>query len=92
MKRINFIVLAVLAFGFALFAVPLPAQFAYVANRNSDNISAYSINPKTGVLSAVTGSPFATGTNPFSARASPERHVPLCGELWCRHCLGLPYR
>jgi hypothetical protein len=33
----------------------------YAANTGSDNISAFSINPVTGVLTALAGSPFATG-------------------------------
>jgi sugar lactone lactonase YvrE len=33
----------------------------YAANSDSDNISAFSINPATGVLTAVAGSPFPTG-------------------------------
>ena len=72
MKRINFIVLAALAFSWALLAAPLPAQFVYVANRGSDNISAYSLSPKTGVLTALSGSPFANGAAPFSIALHPN--------------------
>jgi DNA-binding beta-propeller fold protein YncE len=38
-------------------------DFLYVANggSNSNNVSAFSINPATGVLTPVAGSPFATG-------------------------------
>ncbi len=72
MKRINFIVLAALALSWTLLAVPLPAQFVYVANLNGPSISAYSLNPKTGVLAAVPGSPFATGANPFSLAPHPS--------------------
>src|SRR5580700_7886131 len=72
MKRINFFVLAALAFSWALLAAPLPAQFVYVANKNSDNISAYSLNPKTGVLTALSGSPFSNGAGPFSLALHPS--------------------
>lgn len=40
--------------------------YAYVANLNSNNISAYTINATTGALTAIAGSPFAAGTQPFS--------------------------
>jgi len=35
--------------------------FLYAANSGSDNVSAFSIDPVTGILTAVPGSPFATG-------------------------------
>jgi 6-phosphogluconolactonase (cycloisomerase 2 family) len=72
MKRINLIGLAALGCSWALLAEPLPAQFVYVANYNGANISAYSLNPKTGVLAAVPGSPFATGTTPASLALHPS--------------------
>jgi hypothetical protein len=36
-------------------------QCLFVANACSDNVSALSIDPQTGALTALTGSPFATG-------------------------------
>lgn len=36
-------------------------DFLYAANVGSNTVSAFSINPATGVLTAVPGSPFATG-------------------------------
>jgi 6-phosphogluconolactonase len=36
-------------------------DFLYVANGGSNTVSAFSINPTTGFLAAVPGSPFATG-------------------------------
>lgn len=53
----------------AVSVAPMPSgQFLYVANANSDTVSGFSINPATGALSAVPGSPFPTGmnSNPFS--------------------------
>jgi 6-phosphogluconolactonase (cycloisomerase 2 family) len=41
-------------------------QFAYVPNAGSNNVSAYAINGTTGALTAMAGSPFATGTGPDS--------------------------
>jgi 6-phosphogluconolactonase len=42
-------------------------KFLYVPNPGSDNVSAYAINANTGALTAVAGSPFATGEAPFFA-------------------------
>src|SRR5260221_9168354 len=36
-------------------------DFLYSGNAGSNNIGAFSINPTTGVLTPVPGSPFATG-------------------------------
>src|SRR5260370_26938732 len=41
-------------------------KFAYVANDNSSNVSAYTIDHTTGALTSVPGSPFAAGSLPFS--------------------------
>jgi DNA-binding beta-propeller fold protein YncE len=50
---------------------PLRAQFAYVANGNGNTVSGYNIDRKTGTLTPVPGSPFATGLNPFSVALDP---------------------
>jgi hypothetical protein len=44
---------------------PSRAQFAYLANADSGNISAYSINSNVS-LTPVPGSPFAAGIEPIS--------------------------
>ena len=44
---------------------PLRAEFAYVANFSSDNISAYRVKAD-GALKQVPGSPFQTGKGPFA--------------------------
>jgi uncharacterized repeat protein (TIGR01451 family) len=46
-------------------------KFAYVANGNSANISAYTINPSTGALTAIAGSPFPAGSTPSSVVVDP---------------------
>jgi YD repeat-containing protein len=46
--------------------VTFAPQFVLVANSGSNNVSAYTINPASGALAAVSGSPFATGTSPMS--------------------------
>ncbi len=43
--------------------------FVYVANAGSDNLSGYSA--AAGVLTALSGSPFAAGTNPLSIAVDP---------------------
>lgn len=42
------------------------------ANNGTNNVSAYTFNPATGVLTAVAGSPFACGTTPFNATFTPD--------------------
>jgi 6-phosphogluconolactonase (cycloisomerase 2 family) len=39
--------------------------FAYVTNRGSNNVSAYTINATSGALTPVAGSPFGAGTEPL---------------------------
>jgi len=48
-----------------ILASPLD-DFLYVANGGSGNVSVFSIDPGTGSLTAVPGSPFATATPPGS--------------------------
>jgi hypothetical protein len=40
---------------------PVYRYYAYVANSESNDVSAYAINAATGALTAVAGSPFAAG-------------------------------
>ena len=53
-----------LALSWSFLAASLHAQFAYVANLNGNTVSGYTIDPTSGVLSAITGSPFPTGLTP----------------------------
>ena len=39
-----------------------PAGFVYVTNLNSGNVSGYRVDATTGVLTAISGSPFAAGS------------------------------
>lgn len=41
-------------------------RFAYVTDAFNNNVAAYSIDSTSGVLTAIPGSPFPTGTAPFS--------------------------
>jgi hypothetical protein len=63
-------VFSTLAIGFVWLATPLRAQFAYVANESSNNVSAYRIGAD-GALTQLSGSPFAAGTMPFSVAVDP---------------------
>ncbi len=60
----------VLAIAIGMFAAPMRAQYVYVANFDSNNVSAYSIGAN-GVLMPVPGSPFAAGINPISVAVDP---------------------
>ena len=49
------------------------AQFAYVANKTDNTISAFLIDGTTGALTPIAGSPFAnTGTSPDSLLVDPS--------------------
>jgi 6-phosphogluconolactonase (cycloisomerase 2 family) len=61
-----------LAIALSLFAAPLRAQFVYVANIGSNNVSGYTINSETGALTTVAGSPFAAGAFPASVAVNPS--------------------
>ena len=47
------------------------APRAYVSNFGDGNVSAYNMNPSTGALSLIAGSPFASGAGPFSVAVDP---------------------
>jgi hypothetical protein len=47
-------------------------KFVYVTNGSSGNVSAYTINPGTGALTPVAGSPFPAGSEPFSVHVDPS--------------------
>ena len=59
-----------LAIAVSLFPAPLHAQFAYVANAGSNNVSAYSIGAD-GALTPVPRSPFEAGSEPVSVAVDP---------------------
>ena len=46
-------------------------EFAYVANRYSNNVSAYAINPSNGALTEVKGSPFAADYGSYAVAIDP---------------------
>jgi DNA-binding beta-propeller fold protein YncE len=65
-------------FAFASHAVGTTPRYAYVTNYNSanlsasSNVSAYTVDSSTGALTAVSGSPFAAGTGPYSVTVDPS--------------------
>ena len=63
-------------------AVEFSSQFVYVANFQSDNLSAYTIDAATGVLTAIPGSPFAAGASPIAVAIDPlNRYVYVANYL-----------
>src|SRR6202047_2769106 len=52
-----------------------PPEFLYVTNYSSNNISAFSINTATGVLTPVVGSPFTAGTGPNPAAVASGKFL-----------------
>ena len=53
-------------------STPLRAEFVYVANSGDNTVSGYTINPATGALTAIAGSPFAAGEQPISVAMDPS--------------------
>jgi 6-phosphogluconolactonase (cycloisomerase 2 family) len=52
---------------------PVYKQYAYIANSDSHTISAFTIDPSTGTLSGIAGSPFAAGGfYPWSVAVHPS--------------------
>jgi 6-phosphogluconolactonase len=47
-------------------AVAMVGNFLFASNSISEDVSAFTIDPSTGVLTPVTGSPFATGSHSSS--------------------------
>jgi len=50
----------------------LHAQFVYAANTGSNDVSAYTIDPRTGALTPIAGSPFPAGSAPVSVAVDPS--------------------
>jgi DNA-binding beta-propeller fold protein YncE len=70
MKKVWLIALSTVAISFGFLATPLRAQFAYVVNALSNNVSAYSIG-SNGALTPVPGSPFPAGHTPGKVAVDP---------------------
>ena len=58
-------------------------NYLYVANYSDGTVSAFTIDYTTGLLTAVTGSPFTaggSGNETHFPRHRSDGHVPVCGE------------
>ena len=51
---------------------PIYGEFVYVVNNQDATVSGYAVNPATGALTAVPGSPFATVPTPRSVTVDPS--------------------
>src|SRR5262249_18342397 len=63
-------------------AISTAGNFMYVGNSGSSNISGFSINPSTGFLTPVPGSPFQAGGNSqvpgYSLAVAPNNKFLFC--------------
>jgi 6-phosphogluconolactonase (cycloisomerase 2 family) len=71
MKKYSSIIVSIVAIGIGFLAAPLRAEFAYVVNQHDNTVSGYSVDGKTGALTPVPGSPFETGSRPFTVTVDP---------------------
>jgi len=56
-------------------AVDAGGQWVYVANQSGNGTSGFSLNPATGVLTAIQGSPFKTGVSPLDVAVDSDLRV-----------------
>jgi 6-phosphogluconolactonase len=54
-------------------------KFLFVSNQNANNLSAFSINTSTGILTPIPGSPFATGAVPHGVAVDPRGKFVVVG-------------
>ena len=66
------LIVALAACGGGGIKVDPSGKFAFVVNSGDKSVSAYAINATTGALTAVAGSPFATGKDPLSVTVDPS--------------------
>jgi len=55
-------------------------NFVVIANQATNNVSVFSLDANTGVLTAVTGSPFATGGQPGPVAIDPSGKFVFVGD------------
>lgn len=74
-------------------AIDPSGKFVYVANNGlsgkAGNISAFAINPLSGALTPVQGSPFTAGSNPLARGDQSYGEVPLRPQLCIRKSFHL---
>ena len=66
------LIVALAACGGGGIKVDPSGKFAFVVNTLGNTVSAYTIHPSTGALTAVPGSPFEAGTTPRSVTVDPS--------------------
>ncbi len=59
-------------------------RFVYSANYGSTTVSAFAIDPSSGRLEEIAGSPFFAGAQPYSVAIDPEQHH-LYSANWGSH-------
>jgi DNA-binding beta-propeller fold protein YncE len=64
-------ILSIIAVALAWLPTELHAQFAYVANAGSDDVSGYRIDSASGALTPISESPFPAGFGPSSVAVDP---------------------
>jgi DNA-binding beta-propeller fold protein YncE len=64
-------ILSIVAVALAWLPTELHAQFAYVANADSNDVSGFRIDSTTGALTPIPGSPFPAGSGPSSVAVDP---------------------
>jgi 6-phosphogluconolactonase (cycloisomerase 2 family) len=60
-------------------AIDPTGRFMYVSDTQNSQLVALSINPTTGALTAITGSPFTTDSAPFAVTVDPSGHFVYVG-------------
>ena len=69
------------------------SSFAYAANGATNDISAYAIDSRSGRLSVIAGSPFATGgLNPSAIAHDPQFRFLFCSEQRFQQHLGIRHQ
>jgi len=53
-------------------AIDPSGKFLYVVNHDSESVSVFAIDWRTGTLNAVVGSPVQAGTKPWSVEVDPD--------------------
>ena len=61
------------------------SAYLYVANHGSASVGVFSINPSSGALTQISGSPFAASANPYSLALDPEGKFLFVGHEGVQH-------
>ena len=64
-------------------------RFVYTSGINTNSVFAYKINPQTGVLTTVKGSPFAGVGSPSGLAVDPTGRYLMAAEACCANTAGI---